>query len=259
VSGSPATTGLGDADFETLRSASVVTVATALPMLFPATGSAVVLVAVAEFDIVGAEYDVATVPVICSVALDPAAKVPTAQVAVARVHDPRLVDSPDTVKPEGSESVTDTDWASEGPLLVTTMVQTAAPPAWTLAGLTDFVTIRSAEAVVVTAAEAALLAVFASGVADVAATLLVKVVPETVDAAMRAVMVMLIGVPTASVPSRHEITPDDSVQVTPVGPTAATKVIPAGKVSVTDVPSAVDGPAFDAVTIHVATSPAATD
>lgn len=64
VIGSPATTGLGDPDLLTMRSTSLVTFATAVPVLLPENGSGVVLLAVAELVIVVGLYPAAKVPVI---------------------------------------------------------------------------------------------------------------------------------------------------------------------------------------------------
>src|SRR5262249_25243858 len=128
----PASTGSGESDLVTARSAIALTVVVAVPVLLAGVGSVVALPAVALLDSV-APFGVAelTCTTIVNTAVSPAATValenttlpvpPTA--GALRLHPTPVVTTADTNEVlAGTASVTVTDCASLGPLLTKLIV-----------------------------------------------------------------------------------------------------------------------------------------
>ena len=111
-------TGSGESVLTTERSACVFTVVVCVEVLLEGVGSGVVLVTVATL-VRLPETLLLTVAVRVMVAEAPAARVP--MVHVGALHCPEGL-ALTKVRPVGSTSLTETLWASEVPLLVTTMV-----------------------------------------------------------------------------------------------------------------------------------------
>jgi hypothetical protein len=256
---SPAIAGDGLADFVTCTSARRPTCAVAVAALLPVTESGVVELADAVFAIDGAVYDAATTPVSCTVTLPPLGNVGMVHEAVPMLHVPRSVVIADGANPDGTESAIETDWASEGPAFVTTIVHVADSPAFTDEGVTDFCVCRSARAVTATAAAAELFDVVGSVVAEEPLAVLTMLDPPRTDGATSAVRVTVALAPTASVPTGQVTVPAECEQVMVAGfPTADTNEVPAGRLSLTTVSILVDGPSLRTVTRHTAFSPAFT-
>ena len=159
------------------------------------------------------------------------------------------------VTPAGRVSATDSEAASDGPLLLTTREYETEPPATTVAGPV-FTIARSADAVTPVVVDVVLLAGTGSAVVDEIDAVFVRVV--ACAGAVTTTVIVGAVVPVASV-GRVQVTETLPVlvQVQPV-PVAETKVTPAGRVSVTETEAASDGPLFAPTREYVTVPPAVT-
>jgi hypothetical protein len=243
----PAITGSGLSDFVTDTSAEAFTIVVSVSLLFPSVGSDVAEVTDTLFVSVPLAPGL-TVPVIVIVTWAPAASVANVQrllvpLSGAGVADPKM-------NPAGYVSVTTTLAAFEGPALLTTSVYVRACPAITGSGLSDFVTDTSAEALTVVAWVAVLFPGVRSGVAEVTDTLFISV--PLAPALTVPWIVIVTDPPAAIVPSAHTLFPVVGAGV------ADPKMNPAGYVSVTTTPWALDGPTFVTTSVYVSACPAIT-
>jgi hypothetical protein len=181
----------------------------------------------------------AGVAIIVTVADDDTGSGPSRQVTVdaEMLHVPWVAAAELTVAPDVTDSLTVTPVADCGPLFVTTTVEVTGEP-WTPVAGAVSLTARSAPVVAETTmlADAELLAGFGS--AWLAPT--VAVLVTVPDWGAVATMVTVAAAPLASEPTA-QATVVVPAQV-PWEELEETKVSPAGRVSVTPTPVAVDGP-----------------
>ena len=253
----PAVTDAGPV-LTTARSADALTTVTTVELLFPGTGSAVVLDTDAVFDRLPACAGAVTTTV-TSGAVVPVAS--TARVHVTDtlpvfVHTHPAPAADTNVTPAGSVSVTDTFAASDGPLSTTDSVYVTFEPAATVAGPV-FVIARSALAVTVVLTVELLLAGTGSAV-----VLDTDAVLDRLAACAGAVTTTVTSGAVVPVASAGRVHVTDTLPVfvhTHPAPPADTNTTPAGNVSVTDTATASDGPLSTTDSEYVTFAPATTD
>src|SRR5438874_292918 len=118
------------------RSAVVRTVVPSVTVLFAELGSASVPVTLAVLVRTPAAVGLT---LIVTVALAPLARLPTAQVnVVVPLHEPWLAEADTKLTPAGSESVSVTPVAADGPLLRTTTAYVSTLPTASGSGVSDW-------------------------------------------------------------------------------------------------------------------------
>jgi hypothetical protein len=235
----PAITGSGESDFVTDRSAedaSDETVVVSVAVSLLESGSEVVALTVAVLDR-SATCPASTFTVRVREVLVPAARAPIVQVTLPAASVPPP-DAETNVVPAGIGSETVTPAASDGPLFVMPIVYVRSLPATTGSGESDFVMERSAEVftVVVSVSELSL----ESGSEVVALAVAVLDRSAVLDGSTFTVNVREMLAPAASAPIVQVTVPAESVPP----PEADTKVVPAGKGSAIETPTASDEPLF---------------
>jgi hypothetical protein len=200
-----------------------------------------------------------TAAVMVIVADAPAESDPTEHTTVdpAGVHVPTVDVAAVAESPSGKASVTTTLVPSEGPLLVTTIVNDADPPAVTVVGRADFVTARSTERVTVTDLDALLLEVSGSGVVDDAVAWFVNTVPALRDDAAWATITKTADPPGLTAPACVQVTVPSTAEHPALEP-AGTNVRPVGSRSLAETENAADGPWLVTVRVKLTSLPAST-
>jgi len=230
----PTPAGFGEPEAVTAMSAEATTVTLAMAVLFEGKGSA----SFAEtlpvlLRVPAARGALATM---LNVAVAPFASVPRLQLT-AVVQVPWLEVAETRTMPAGSVSVKVTPVAAEGPLLMTVNEKVTLLPVFTVCGVTDSVSERSAAGFTVALALAELFAGLGSfSFAAIAAELVTVPVAFGFSTTSTVALVPLDRFPIAQVDNGF-------VQVPWLG-VAPTKVVPAGGVSVRITPVAGEGPLF---------------
>jgi hypothetical protein len=259
VNGTPAT---GDAIlvvFKTERSALRVIGAAVVALLFAKSGSGVAAVSDAVLLIVAAVNDAAIVPTTVIVALADGAIVPRRQGSA--VQPPWLDEIAVEVKPDGSESLTVTALASDGPSFVAVIVHVSGLPG--TAGLLADFAIRMSACCATSARCVAVLSVGSGSVTELetVAELTRLSTPAAWLALTRPVTMMVAMVPSGNtVGVRSHVTVETTMAHVPVPVVAVMEeaTIPAGSVSTTWTLRATDGPSLPTWIVHVMVSPART-
>ncbi len=153
---------------------------------------------------------------------------------------PCVVETETNVTFAGRVSLTATPLVADGPALWTPSVYVSCWPVWIGSGESVFVSSRSAAGSTVVDALAELFDVLRSPASEVMLAWFVTL-PSLCG---RILMSMLALPPLVTVPSAQVTVPLACEQV-PCDGVAESKVVPAGRVSVTVVPVAVWGPAFE--------------
>jgi hypothetical protein len=239
------------------RSADAVTAVTAVAVLLPAFGSAVVEDTDAVFDKLPACAGAVTTTVIVG-AVVPVASAGLVQVTETFptfVHVQPVPVADTNVMPAGNVSVTVNAAASDGPLFTTTSEYDTFAPATTVAGPV-FVIARSADPVTPVVVDDVLLPAFGSAVVEDTDAVFVNE-PACAGAVTTTVIVGAVT-PVANTARVHDTDTFPVFEHTQPVPDADTNVTPAGNASVTRTPAASDGPRFTTTNEYVTVPPAVT-
>jgi hypothetical protein len=239
VNSCPEDTGSGESDFVIERSATGSTVVVAPAVLLAGLGSLVLEDTVAVLVIGPVTWGVT---LIWTLALAPLATDPSGQVTVpADCVQPLPWEgvAETNVTPAGSVSLRLTAAALEGPALLIPSVYVSSWPWSTGSGESDLVSERLAAGSTVVTALAELFAEDGSLTPDEA---LAVFVIEPVDWGVTLIWTLALA-PFAIVPSGQLTVPAACVQL-PCEGVAELNVTPAGRVSLSDTPVAVEGPPF---------------